>query len=178
MIEYVQGELVHIDTQYVVIDQNGLGFRIYCPNPFVFQASLGETTRIFTYQHVREDMIRLYGFQTREERLLFEKLLTVSGIGPKGALAILATGVPEQVACAIEAEDETYLMKFPGVGKKTARQIILDLKGKLDDFVHPLQEKIEVEKLDDLSHKHALEDALEALRALGYVERELQKVKP
>ncbi len=181
MIEFVQGKLVDIETQYIVIDQNGLGFRLYCPNPFAFQKGLEQETRVYTYQHVREDLIRLYGFQTKEERLLFEKLLSVSGIGPKGALAILATGVPEQVVYAIEEEDEAFLVKFPGVGKKTARQIILDLKGKLHEFTPQLFAQTEQQKEENKEgniHKLALEEAIEALQALGYVERELKKVRP
>lgn len=179
MIEFVQGTLVHIDTQYVVIDHNGLGFRLYCPNPFVFQDAIEKDVRIYTYQHVREDAIRLFGFKTQDERLLFEKLLTVSGIGPKGALAILASGVPDQVVYAIETEDEKFLMKFPGVGKKTARQIILDLKGKLQEFSFKLEETSKVEsKAETKEEERALEEAFEALRSLGYVERELKKIRP
>lgn len=180
MIEFVQGNLVEVETQHIVVDQNGLGYRLYCPNPFAFQDQIDLEVRVFTYQHVREDQIRLFGFQTKEERLLFEKLLGVSGIGPKGALAILATGQPNQVVYAIETEDEAFLVKFPGVGKKTARQIILDLKGKLEEF--------SPQSLEDASNEenvvkkqntgsHSLDEALEALRSLGYVERELKKVR-
>jgi Holliday junction DNA helicase RuvA len=181
LIEYVRGTLVDIDTQYVVIDHHGLGYQLYCPNPYRFQKKLNESVRIFTYQHVREDLIRLYGFETKEERALFEKLLNVSGIGPKGALAILASGEPEHVVHAIEEEDEVFLVKFPGVGKKTARQMILDLKGKLGDFAPNLFEQGEMaakSSKSQITENEMLEEAFEALRALGYVEKELKKVRP
>ncbi|NEU31549.1 Holliday junction branch migration protein RuvA [bacterium LRH843] len=179
MIEFVQGELVEVETQYIVIDHHGLGYRIFCPNPYSLQTFVDQSIRIYTYQHVRQDLIRLYGFQTREERTLFEKLLNVSGIGPKGALAILAFGQPEQVVHAIETEDEAFLVKFPGVGKKTARQMILDLKGKLDEFApNLLREQSDQTGKKHKDHNEHLEEALEALRALGYVERELKKIRP
>ncbi len=181
MIEFVKGTLVDIDTQYIVIDHHGLGYQIYCPNPYSFQKKLDQSIRVYTYQYVREDVIRLFGFQAKQERALFEKLLNVSGIGPKGALAILASGQPEDVVLAIEEENEAFLVKFPGVGKKTARQIILDLKGKLDEFTPNLLKSganndLTVMKLN--STNEALEEALEALRALGYVEKELKKIRP
>ncbi|GAE25923.1 Holliday junction DNA helicase RuvA [Halalkalibacter wakoensis JCM 9140] len=180
MIEYVFGKLVDIETQYIVMDVNGMGYQIYCPNPYRFQSQVEQTIRVYTYQYVREDILRLYGFESKKERALFEKLLNVSGIGPKGALAILATGEPEHVVHAIEEEDEAFLVKFPGVGKKTARQIILDLKGKLDDFAPNLfnqgKEVLQVKK--GKIENQALEEAFEALQALGYVERELKKVRP
>ncbi|KYG31862.1 Holliday junction branch migration protein RuvA [Alkalihalobacillus trypoxylicola] len=181
MIEYVKGQLVDIETQYVVIDFNGLGYQLFCPNPYVFERSLEQEIQIYTYHYVKEDLIRLYGFQTKKERNLFERLLNVSGIGPKGALAILASGAPDQVVGAIEKEDEAFLVKFPGVGKKTARQMILDLKGKLEDFINiPLQAdgQLAAEPLAFSSSNDSLEEAEEALRALGYVEKEIKKVRP
>ena len=90
---------------------------------------------MYTHLHVREDAQQLFAFKTLDQRELFRKLIQVSGIGPKGALAILASGNPTQVISAIEQEDEKFLVKFPGVGKKTARQMILDLKGKLDSLM-------------------------------------------
>lgn len=182
VIDYINGVLVDIETQYVVLDHQGLGYQIYCPNPYRFSKQLDEKVKIYTYQHVREDLIRLFGFESKSERALFEKLLNVSGIGPKGALAILASGQPEHVVRAIEEEDEAFLVKFPGVGKKTARQIILDLKGKLDEFAPNLFNEstgLVSEKMTKVNQENAeLEEALEALRALGYVEKELKKVRP
>lgn len=107
MFEYVTGYVEYVGPEYVVIDRNGIGYQIFTPNPYVFQRSKQEI-RVYTYHYVREDIMALYGFKTREERLLFTKLLGVSGIGPKGALAILASGQTGQVVQAIEHEDEKF----------------------------------------------------------------------
>lgn len=157
-----------------------MGYQLLCANPFSFQQDEGDEKKVYTYQYVREDLIALYGFKSKEERLLFVQLLSVSGIGPKGALAILASGRPDQVISAIENEDETYLTKFPGIGKKTARQIILDLKGK---FKKQLQILGEVASFDEApasltAENAALDEAIEALKALGYSEREINKILP
>ncbi|QKS70765.1 Holliday junction branch migration protein RuvA [Paenalkalicoccus suaedae] len=175
MIEMLTGKVVHIELETVTLDVHGVGYLLHCGNPYRYQEFLEETVTIYTYQHVREDMIRLYGFFHREERRLFEKLLQVSGIGPKGALAIVCSGQPTSVVEAIEEENETFLTKFPGVGKKTARQIILDLKGKVGDIMPTLAEGL---FRTHEPENDELEEALEALRALGYVEREIKKIEP
>ncbi|QOY36328.1 Holliday junction branch migration protein RuvA [Anaerobacillus isosaccharinicus] len=179
MIEFVKGTVNYIDTQYIVIDVNGVGYQIYCANPFIYKVDEGSAITVYTYQYVREDAIKLFGFRSRDERALFEKLLNVSGIGPKGALAILASGQPQQVVNAIEEENEAFLTKFPGVGKKTARQMILDLKGKLEDFMPSLVGSVyELKNEQKARYPRELEDAIEALQALGYVEREIKKIAP
>lgn len=152
MYAYIKGTVELVGPEYIVVECNGIGYQILTPNPFVFSGKKGKELTIYTYQHVREDLIALYGFETQLEKKMFKKLISVSGIGPKGAMAILAFGEPEQVVRAIENEDEKFLTKFPGVGKKTARQMILDLKGKLEDI---LPESLEAEpgpvKKDDSS---------------------------
>ncbi|MBS4176214.1 Holliday junction branch migration protein RuvA [Lederbergia citrea] len=183
MYEYIKGTVEHTGPEFVVIDNNGIGYQILTPNPFIFSSKKGVETIIYTYQHVREDIIALYGFETIEEKLMFRKLLSVSGIGPKGALAILAFGEPGQVIRAIENEDEKFLTKFPGVGKKTARQMILDLKGKLHDVVPNVSfdlfsEELDVPAANNPRNEDELDEALLALAALGYSERELKKVGP
>ncbi|MEH7384124.1 Holliday junction branch migration protein RuvA [Bacillus sp. JJ1521] len=178
MIEFIKGTVVYINPEYIVVENNGVGYQINTPNPFVFKRESQET--VYTYQHVREDILSLYGFKTREERALFLKLLNVTGIGPKGGLAILASGEPQQVIRAIENEDEKYLVKFPGVGKKTARQIILDLKGKLHDLMPSLHPDLfsEDHELEINTSHTELDEAVEALKVLGYAEREIKKVLP
>lgn len=167
--------------EYIVVENSGLGFQISTPNPFVYSSKISQTATLYTYQYVREDLIALYGFATREEKSLFMKLLSVSGIGPKGALAILASGEVGQVIQAIENEDESFLVKFPGVGKKTARQMILDLKGKLQnivpDFFPNLFNGNEFPAGDNESSK-AFEEAILALKALGYTDKEIKKISP
>ncbi len=178
LIEYVKGFVNYIDPKFIVIDVKGIGYQIFCPNPFVYQIDLVAEITVYTYQYVREDSIKLFGFRSREERVLFEKLLNVSGIGPKGALAILAYGESYQVVKAIEEENEQFLLKFPGVGKKTARQIILDLKGKLTEFSTSQTTGTEENSTNTITYSQQLEDAIEALQALGYVEREIKKIAP
>lgn len=182
MIDCLTGKIIHIEDETVTIDVRDVGFLVYCANPHQFQKLLNEKVTIYTYQHVREDAIRLYGFLKREEKRLFEKLLQVSGIGPKSALGILAFGEPKNVALAIENEDEKFLMKFPGVGKKTARQIILDLKGKILDIFSDQsiafneEDTLEEEEQLELADSKQLTEAIEALKALGYTEREINQV--
>jgi holliday junction DNA helicase RuvA len=179
LIEFVRGYVDYVCPEYIVIDNNGIGYQIFTPNPFSFQESRDTIVTVYTYQYVREDTLALYGFRTREERTLFAKLLQVSGIGPKGGLAILAAGQPEQLVEAIEQENETFLCKFPGVGKKTARQMILDLKGKLTAVTaKTFPDLFHLQEESARPHLSALEEAIEALKALGYAEREIQKVVP
>lgn len=178
MYDYIKGEIARITPEYIVIDRDGLGFQILTPNPFRFQ--VGQQELVYTYLQVREDLQQLIGFKTLSERELFRKLIQVTGIGPKGALAILASGQPEQVIGAIEREDDAFLVKFPGVGKKTARQIILDLKGKLHDLadVEYTDGLFELEDDAQPTVNQSLDEALQALQALGYSERELKKIAP
>ena len=118
MYDYLKGTVEYVGPEYIVVENGGIGYQVVTPNPFVFSAHLHEALHIFLYHYVREDAIVLYGFQTRQEKALFMKLISVTGIGPKGALAILASGQVDQVVHAVEQEDETFLVKFPGVGKK------------------------------------------------------------
>jgi Holliday junction DNA helicase RuvA len=188
MIDYVKGKVAYIGLHYVVIEANGIGYQIQNGNPFQYQNLEGNETIVYTYQHVREDILALYGFATREERSLFEKLLHVSGIGPKGALAILATGTPGQVIGAIQAEDVSFLTKFPGIGKKTAQRLILDLKDKLDELAQrfPTNQRYAVDtheassgtKGTSKTKSPSLNEALEALTALGYSDKELDRIIP
>ncbi|XJZ26350.1 Holliday junction branch migration protein RuvA [Bacillota bacterium Lsc_1132] len=181
MFEFIKGKVEFVGPEYIVVENNGLGFQISTPNPFVYSGKISQTVIIYTYQYVREDLIALYGFATREEKSLFTKLLSVSGIGPKGALAILASGEVEQVVQAIENEDETFLVKFPGVGKKTARQMILDLKGKLHNIVpdyFPTLFNASEMPAAAAENTKAFEEAILALKALGYTEKEIKRISP
>jgi len=180
LFEYIKGKIEFVGPEYIVVENHGIGYQIITSNPFVFSKQLGEEVRIYTFHYVREDLMALYGFQTKEEKILFTKLLNVSGIGPKGALAILASGNPEQVIYAIENEDEAFLIKFPGVGKKTARQMILDLKGKLQAVVPDFFPNLFTED-EERFHSQSVsewEEAELALKALGYSEKEVRKIAP
>lgn len=180
MYDYIKGQVTRVTPEYVVVEQQGIGYQLFTPNPFAFRKS-EEVIQVYTHFHVREDAQQLMGFLTLSQRELFRKLIVVSGIGPKGALAILASGEPTHVIQAIEREDEPFLVKFPGVGKKTARQMILDLKGKLNDLIDIEQIELDNDEptlFDDNQANHELEEAMLALTALGYSERELTKVRP
>ncbi|MGE7766764.1 Holliday junction branch migration protein RuvA [Peribacillus sp. NPDC096540] len=180
MYDYIKGKVDYIGPEYIVVENGGIGYQVMTPNPFIFSAQYQKEIQVFLYHYVREDMAVFYGFQTRQEKALFTKLLNVTGIGPKGALAILASGQVDQVVQAIENEDETFLVKFPGVGKKTARQMILDLKGKLeniipDAFPNLFNEGITA-AISQNGYTEELDEAILALKALGYSEKEIQKV--
>src|SRR5699024_9363166 len=174
MIAYVKGVLTFIQEQHIVVDVGGIGYELICPNPYAFQNALDQEILIHTYMHVREDAQLLYGFRNEDEKHLFMKLISVSGIGPKGALAILSGVDVEEFITAVEQEDEKFLTSFPGVGKKTARQIILDLKGKLSDvFVIKGTEQAETQS-PEIAEK--LDEVAEALRALDYSDKEIRPV--
>ncbi|HWO74781.1 MAG TPA: Holliday junction branch migration protein RuvA [Bacillus sp. (in: firmicutes)] len=175
MYEYLNGTIVDIEPEYIVVDVNGVGYQVMTPNPYRFSK---QPVKVYTFLYVREDVHALYGFVSKEEQKLFKQLLNVTGIGPKGALAILAATAPNEVAAAIEAEDESFLTKFPGVGKKTARQMILDLKGKLKGFeIRTAHQAAEEITSNNTSAYDELEEAILALKALGYSEKELHKIK-
>lgn len=170
MYEYITGKLTAITPSYVVIEVNGLGYLIYLANPYRYTGKLEQVVTIYLQQIVREDAQLLYGFEDLAEKQLFLRLVSVSGIGPKSALAILANDDQQGLIGAVEAGDITYLTKFPGVGKKTANQIVLDLKGKLAELLDDRQLFMKMTGND-------LEEAMEALAALGYSAKEIAKVQ-
>lgn len=177
MIAYIKGIVTFIHDDAVIIDVGGVGYEIICTNPFAFQSFLNEQILIYTYHHVREDSQVLYGFKHQDEKMLFIKLLQVSGIGPKGALAILGAVNTADFVAAVEREDDQFLTSFPGVGKKTARQVILDLKGKLP-AVLSLETQTVTEPQESVDMTKEITDAQEALKALGYSEKEIKAIMP
>ncbi len=161
MYAYIDGIITEIKPSYVVIETHGIGYLIISPNPYGFKQN--EELRLYTHHYVREDINALYGFRSLESKELFIKLISVSGIGPKSALSILATDAINDIILAIEEGNVKYLTKFPGIGLKSAQQIVLDLKGKLID--------VEDELIP--TQKNDVEDALSAL---GYSKTEIRKV--
>ena len=176
MYAYIKGTLSQLLPTHVVVETCGIGYEIQTPNSYRFQKYLEKEVQIYTSLIVREDAQLLYGFINEEEKEMFLSLIKVTGIGPKSALAILASSTPHEVKLAIENENDAYLTQFPGIGKKTARQIVLDLKGKVT---------ITEENSDDLlqtqvngnEQNQIISEALLALQALGYSKRELTKVE-
>ncbi len=161
MYAYMYGKVANIGTDYIIFENNNIGYKIITPNPYTF--NLGEEIIVHVFLYIREDAHELYGFRTPEEKALFEKLISVTGIGPKSACAILAPGDYHNVINAIENGDVAYLKKFPKIGPKTAQQIILDLKGKLG-----------IMEMNTVNKQQA--DAIEALIALGYKDKEIERV--
>ncbi len=132
MIAYVKGELAAIEESSVIIDNGGIGIRVFTPiREKLVRLGLSSQIQLFTYLNVREDAMLLYGFLTQEELELFKKLINVNGVGPKNAMAILSDLTVEQIVLAIAAEDKKTLNKVSGIGPKTAARIILDLKDKV-----------------------------------------------
>lgn len=122
MYAYIKGKISEINPTNIVVDNNGIGYEIVVANPYEYQ--LNEEKTVFISQQVREDSNILYGFSNKDQKKVFLLLLKVKGVGPKSALAILAGGTSEEIIGAIENRDVTYLTKFPGIGKKSAQQII------------------------------------------------------
>ncbi|MGN7453232.1 Holliday junction branch migration protein RuvA [Paenibacillus pasadenensis] len=178
MIDYVKGRVAQVDADSVVIDVRDIGYRVYTPNPYAFARS-EEAVTVYCHHHVREDAAQLFGFQTREEQALFRQLLEVSGIGPRVAVGILAGGRPEAVVAAIHREDLSFLTRLPGIGKKTAQRMILDLKDKLQLAVQTVELQWEAESSGGGTvagaGSEAWTEAREALAALGYTAAELDR---
>ncbi|MBT1279954.1 Holliday junction branch migration protein RuvA [Thermoanaerobacter sp. CM-CNRG TB177] len=161
MIEYIRGMIEDIGQNYVIIDFMGIGIKVFVPfSTLKALPTRGNITKLYTYLHVREDGFQIFGFKTKEELDLFEKLLSVNGVGPKGALSILSVVPIDNFAKVVNTGDYKALTLVPGIGKKTAERIILELKDKLP-------KEIVFESDNNLSN-----EALEALLALGYSKSE------
>lgn len=171
MITYVKGELTDIYDNYIVIEAFGIGYEIMVPASIVAELpSMGKDVKIYTYQYVREDSLDLYGFLTKEDLKVFKLLITVNGIGPKGALNILSVIRPDELRLAVISDDVKAIQKAPGIGNKTAQKLIIELKDKLsfDDVVV----KSDVAGFVANSSR---DEAIEALVALGYSSSEAVK---
>lgn len=176
MYAYVKGTLTQLFPTHVVVETSGIGYEIQTPNSYRFQKYLNRDVQIFTSLIVREDAQLLYGFISEEEKDMFHSLIKVTGIGPKSALAILAASSPNEVKRAIENENDAYLTQFPGIGKKTARQIVLDLKGKVTISEEDSESLLQVD-VNNNEQSQVVKEAMLALEALGYSKRELSKVE-
>lgn len=162
MFNYIKGKIESYGPNYISLENNGVGFMIFVPNPYVYQED--KEYKVFIYTHIREEEFTLYGFRSEQERDFFLRLINVKGVGPKLALPILASPV-DAIYDAIERENILYLTKFPKVGDKVARQIILDLKGKLV-------------RNDDLFTNDGLDELMAVLDSLGYKKGDVKKILP
>lgn len=176
MYEYLTGLVTVVAPQYIVVDVNGVGYKLLVANPYRYQEDRTKKVQVYVYQAVREDNISLFGFTDQNEKKLFMQLINVSGIGPKSALAILANPDHQGLVDAITNNNVSYLTKFPGIGKKTASQIVLDLRDKLTN--ESSSSLFATTQLTvDATVNRELKDALEALAALGYKERDIKKIQ-
>ncbi|MDK9865505.1 MULTISPECIES: Holliday junction branch migration protein RuvA [Staphylococcus] len=176
MYAYIKGTLTVLNPTHVVVEASGVGYEIQTPNSYRFQKQMDQEIVIHTSLIVREDAQLLYGFINQEEKDMFLSLIKVTGIGPKSALAILASSSPNDVKIAIENENDAYLTQFPGIGKKTARQIVLDLKGKVQINEVDSSQLLNM-GIDSNGATAIVKEAILALEALGYSKRELAKVE-
>lgn len=177
MFAYVKGVLESINENYIVIDVNGIGYKIFMPNSGISKLpEIGEIVKVHTYYYVREDNISLYGFNTQEELKMFELLISVSGIGTKSALAILSEISPSSFALSVISGDVTALVKIPGIGNKTAQRMILELKDKLKTEQAITKNSIKNADIGYSNNQDSISEASSALQVLGYTKKEVDKV--
>lgn len=166
MIATLQGTVTAKGESFLIVETGGIGFRVHVPTSLSARwGTLGRQVDLFTYLHLRENLVSLYGFETQEALGFFELLLGVSGIGPKVALAILSAGRVDALRTAIASGDTDYLILMPGIGKKTAQRIILDLRGKIE----------EEELVPALPLSPVDEDVIAALTSMGYSHSEARE---
>ncbi len=172
MFAFIQGTVVEVDIDSIVLENNGIGYRIYMPVPsFEGFLSIGENTKVYTVLSVREDGMSLYGFRTKDELYIYKLLIGISGIGPKAAISILSSVPSGEFKMAVVMGDDKKLSKAPGIGKKSAQRIVLELKDKFDinDFAglsDGMEEIVPAEETKVPS------ETVEALCALGYGRQE------
>ena len=161
MYAYIKGRIEEQTSNQIILENNNIGYEITVSNPYSFE--LNKEIKVYLYEHIREDEHTLYGFRNIEEKELFLKLINVKGLGPKMAMPMFATGSINGIVDAVERENILYLKKFPKIGEKVARQIILDLKGKI---------KIEGIEVQDSNY----EELQEVLKGLGYKDKDYKNI--
>ena len=176
MLAYIKGILEIKSKGYIVVEAGGLGYKIFMPESTIANTgNIGDKVQIYTFMRVREDDVSLYGFLTNEELRMFELLLSVSGIGAKGALGILSNITPSQFALAVISNDVAILKKVPGIGPKTAQRAILELKDKLkkeqEISIAEGEETSNIEQV--IKEDEKVSEAISALQVLGYSKREI-----
>ena len=184
MLAYIKGKLEMKMTEYVVIDIGGLGYKVFMSEAGIEKlGNIGDTVKVHTYYRVREDDISIFGFNTLEELKMFELLLGVSGVGAKTALTMLTTCTPSEFALAVVTEDIKTLTSIPGIGPKSAKRIVLELKDKIkkEQEVEAIKEEIDKKqeidnkKIDIKEVKEKVNEAIAALQVLGYNKKEIEK---
>lgn len=162
MYSYFKGSVTEIHATHIVFETNQIGYHVRVPNPYQFE--LNQTLTLYVHFHIREDAHELFGFNSREIRDMFECLINVKGLGPKGALAILASSTPSEIVNALDSSNAKFFSQFPGIGPKLSQQIVLDLKGKVN-FEQDTTTPKTNEKLNNV---------IIALKSLGYSAQEIK----
>lgn len=171
MYAFFKGKIENIFKDRIIIDVNDIGYEIYMPESSLYTLEVGSSVKVYTYLHVREDEMRLFGFLSSSELELFKKLITVSGVGPKGAIGIISKVDIESLCIAIATEDLASLKSVPGVGPKMAQKIIFELKDKV------LKEQTDTPKYkEDKVNIENINEAMTALEVLGYSQKQLKEV--
>ena len=168
MIAFIKGTAAYVDTEGVIVDNQGIGYQVKTPSSIVEKVSIGDQVMLYTHLYVREDMLALYGFLSKEELHTFQVLLGVNGIGPKAALSVLSTMTVSQLYYAVFSEDSKSISKTPGIGPKGAKRMIMELKDKLsmEEITGDDQEDYPSEPSP--GNSDSISDAMEAMVALGY----------
>ncbi|KEI10727.1 Holliday junction branch migration protein RuvA [Clostridium botulinum C] len=173
MFEYIKGIYISLNKDYIVVESNNIGYKIYTSgNTMSNMPNINEEVKIYIEQIVREDFIGIYGFLTEEERAMFNLLLTINGVGSKAALSLLSISNVSNLKKSILSEDYKMLTKAPGIGKKIAQRITLELKDKIEKIYED-----NLEDIDNLSKNSTrkYDESLEALIALGFSQKEAEK---
>lgn len=179
MINFLRGKIIIKGKDFVVVDVSGVGYKVYVNSELLSNFLIGEEAKIYTYQHVREDILALYGFKNMEELELFELLLSISGVGPKSAIGVLTIASVNDIKDSIARGDSALLTKVSGIGKKTAERVVLELQDKMGSLT--ISEKKDSFNCDE-KKINASSDEIDALVSLGYSLQEardaLRRVDP
>lgn len=175
MFKYITGKVAEKGSNYIVIDVGGVGFMVYTSVSTLQDTSilLGTDATMYTYMYIKEGIMDLYGFSTKEELRLFELLITVSGVGAKGAVAILSVATPSKIAISIISEDVATIKSASGIGAKTAQRIVLELKDKISS--ESIVEDIDIPHQAEIADTDTVKEATSALVVLGYSQAEARK---
>ena len=177
MYEYIKGKYMGINKDYIIIENNNIGYKIFTSGATMAEMpGINDEVMLYLEQIVREDFIGLYGFKDREELEMFKLLLSISGVGAKAALSLLSISRINNLKYAIIMEDDKHLCRAPGIGKKTAGRIILELKDKIkkEDIMSGVDIQEGFEDLQPMVNTNTVGEALGALLALGYSEKEAE----
>jgi holliday junction DNA helicase RuvA len=165
MIALIKGNILYKFPDHLIIETNGMGYRVFMPQKSLEVIKIGDSLEVFTYMHIREDAMLLFGFLSTNDKEIFVKLLSISGLGPKTALAVLSNFSANDFMTSVQSGDSDAFAKVPGIGKKTAQRIILELKGKIDFN--------EVEKKDNLNNE-VYSIASQGLLELGFTKSDIK----